>query len=96
MGYKVTAPYVTLRVKDDIGSDVTKGFYAGGVLPDDANAEDVERLERKGMIAKEGTAEADAAVPVGQPVQFDNAGMPTAAKPEAPKPRAPQQAKPKA
>lgn len=94
MSWKVTAPYVTARVKDDIGSDVTKGFYEGGVLPDNTHPDDIERLDRKGMIAKEGSAEADAAIPVGKPVQFDAAGMPTEAKPEAPKPRAPQ-AKPK-
>ena len=87
MGYKVTAPYVTVRVKDDLGSEVTKGFYEGGVLPDDANTDDLERLERKGMIAKEGTAEADAAVPHGKPVQFDAAGMPAEQTPAAVKPK---------
>lgn len=78
MGYKVTAPYITARVGDSLGSEVTKGFYEGGVLPDDTNTEDLERLERKGMIAKAGTPEADAALPHGRPVQFDSAGMPKA------------------
>jgi hypothetical protein len=87
MGYKVTAPYITARVGDGLGSEVTKGFYEGGVLPDDANAEDLERLERKGMIAKEGSAEADAAVPHGKPVQFDAGGMPVEHAPAPAKPK---------
>lgn len=76
MGYKVTAPYVTVRVKDDLGSDVVREFYTGGVLPEDTHEDDIEKLARKGMIAEQGTPEADAATPVGRPVQFDEGGMP--------------------
>jgi hypothetical protein len=74
--YVVTSPFVNLRAKDAAGTYVLRGFYAGGVLPDDAHPDDVEKHVRKGMIAEEGTPEADAASPVGKPVQFDEGGMP--------------------
>jgi hypothetical protein len=49
--YKILAPYVTLRVRDDVsGSDVLLGYYAGAPVPANANRDDVERLARKGMI----------------------------------------------
>jgi len=91
MSHVVTAPYVTARVKDDFGSDVVREFYAGGVLPKQTHSDDIDRLTRKGMIAEQGSAEADAASPVGKPVQFDSAGMPKADAPAdsrkpAPKP----------
>jgi len=84
MGFVVTAPYLTARVKDDFGSDVVREFYTGGVLPKDTHPDDVEKLVRKGMVAEQGSDDADAAVPVGQPVQFDQAGMPVAPKPGPP------------
>lgn len=87
MSYVVTAPYITVRVKDDVGSEVVKGFYEGGVLPDDVNTDDLERHVRKGMVAEKGSPEADAASPVGKPVQFDSAGMPRANVPDSAKPK---------
>ncbi|WP_433078875.1 hypothetical protein ACQP1P_38590 [Dactylosporangium sp. CA-052675] len=77
--YKVTSPYVTLRVRDDVlGQEVLAGFYAGAPLPSNVNQEDLERHVRKGMVAEEGTPEADAAVVGGQPVVFgqSDAGTP--------------------
>jgi hypothetical protein len=76
MSYVVTAPYVTLRTKDDLGSEILRGFYAGGVLPDDVNRDDLDRHVRKGMVAEEGTPEAERATSFGQPVAFDERGMP--------------------
>lgn len=67
MSYKVTAAYATLRVKNEMDQDVLLGFYEGAVLPDSVNQEDLERHVRKGMVAKEGTPEAEAAVPAGVP-----------------------------
>lgn len=78
--YIVTAPYVTLRVKDQTGAEVLLGFYEAAPVPDSVDKDDLERHLRKGMIAKAGTEEADAASPVGRPVQFDAAGMPAPAK----------------
>lgn len=76
--YKVTAAYVTVRVRDEIsGKDVLLGFYAGSPLPEGVNQDDLERHIRKGMVAEEGTPEADAAVIGGEPVVFDAAGSPT-------------------
>lgn len=77
-GYIVTAPYVTLRVKDQQGAEVLLGFYEAATVPDSVVKEDLERHLRKGMVAKTGTEAADAASPVGRPVQFDAAGMPAA------------------
>lgn len=82
-GYIVTAPYVTLRVKDQTGKEVLLGFYEAAPVPDSVAKDDLERHIRKGMIAEAGTDEADAASPVGRPVQFDAAGMPEQAKPAA-------------
>lgn len=56
MSHSVKAAYVTLRVKDASGSDVTQGFYEGAVLPEDANADDLARLVRKGMVEDDGKA----------------------------------------
>jgi hypothetical protein len=75
-GYVVTAPYATLRIRDNLGNEVLTGFYAGGVLPGDVNRDDLERHLRKGMVAEQGTDEAKRATPFGQPVQFDERGMP--------------------
>lgn len=74
MSYKVTGAYVTVKVRDERGQLMTLGFYAGGVLPDSADQADVERLLRKGLLAEEGTPQADAAVPHGVPVTFDELG----------------------
>lgn len=75
-GYVVTAPYITVRVKDDLGSDVIQGFYKGGVLPEGVHQDDLDRHVRKGMVAEPGTPEADAATPFGESVRFDAGGVP--------------------
>lgn len=81
MGYVVTAPYATLRVKNDLGQEVLTGFYEGGVLPEDVNQGDLDRHVRKGMVAEQGTPEADAASPIGKPVTYDDHGMPEQNRP---------------
>lgn len=81
MGHIVTAAYVTLRVPNELGQEVLLGFYAGAPVPAGVNKEDLERHIRKGMVAEEGTPQAEMASPVGQPVQFDAAGMPVEPKP---------------
>lgn len=81
--YKVTGAYVTVKVRDDRGQLMTLGFYQGGLLPEGADRADVERLLRKGLLAEEGTPEADAAVPHGVPVEFDELGH---AQPQKPAP----------
>lgn len=75
-GYVVTAPLVNVRVKDDAGSYVIKGFYAGARLPSDVHEDDLDKQVRKGMVAKKGTEEADAATPFGTRVTFDDNGNP--------------------
>jgi hypothetical protein len=75
-GYVVTAPLVNVRVKDDVGSYVIKGFYAGASLPADVHEDDLDKQVRKGMVAKKGTEEADAATPYGARVTFDDNGNP--------------------
>lgn len=76
MSHVVTAPYMTVRVKNELGQEVLRGYYEGAVLPDDVHPDDLDRHVRKGMVAKAGTPEADSASPVGKPVQFDQGGMP--------------------
>ncbi len=49
----VTAPYVMLKVRDDVLGGVTvREFYKGAVLPDGADKADVERLRGKGMLGQ--------------------------------------------
>jgi hypothetical protein len=50
--YVVTAPYVTIKVTDDINGVVRREFYTGGVVPSSADADNVARLLRKGMLAE--------------------------------------------
>lgn len=75
-GYVVTAPYITVRVKDDVGSDVIQGYYEGATLPEGVNEDDLDKQVRKGMVAAKGSKEADAASPHGQRVTFDDMGNP--------------------
>jgi hypothetical protein len=74
MSDKVTGKYVTMKVADDTGQRITLGFYEGAPVPDSVSDEDRERLRRKGLIAAEDTPEAEAAVPHGVPVTFDDLG----------------------
>lgn len=48
--YRVTAPYVTVRLASPTGGETVLGFYEGGVLPDSAVPESVQILITKGMV----------------------------------------------
>lgn len=52
----VTAPYVMLKVKDVNGGVTVRDFYKDAVLPDGSDADDVERLIGKGMLARQEVA----------------------------------------
>lgn len=91
MTYVVTAPYVTLKVKDLTGQEAVLGFYESGTLPDGANKDDVERLIRKGMVAESGTAEADLAAPAGTPKPGEPPNVPVTEQPIAALPLAERQ-----
>lgn len=52
MSYTVVAPYVTVKVRDVTGKWNLHGFYAGAPLPADCDQDDLDRLTRKGMLAK--------------------------------------------
>lgn len=75
-GYVVTAPLINVRVKDQAGSWVLQGFYEGARLPEDVHPDDLDKHLDKGMVAAEGSKEADAATPYGKPVTFDDLGNP--------------------
>jgi hypothetical protein len=81
--YKVLAPYVTFRIKDPVsGSDVLLGWYAGAPVPPNANAEDVERLARKGYIVEvDSFAGEHVAVPAGTPVPGEPPNVPVTEQP---------------
>lgn len=68
MALKVLWPYITLKVLSDTGGTVLREFYAGAVVPDNADPEDRDRLVRKGALVDEDSAEAEKAVPAGTPV----------------------------
>lgn len=75
--YKVTAAYVTLRVDNELGQEVLLGFHQGATVPDSVNQEDLERHVRKGMVAEEGSREADLlGVPAGTPVPGEPPNVP--------------------
>lgn len=50
--YRVTAPYVTLKSKSELGGDVVLGYYEGAIVPETVDAEDLARHIRKGMVEK--------------------------------------------
>lgn len=75
-GYVVTAPLVNVRVRDDLGSYTIHGFYAGARLPEGVHEDDLDKQVRKGMVAEEGSEQADAATPFGTRVTFDDNGNP--------------------
>ena len=58
--YRVTAPYVTVRVNAPAGAggETVLGFYEGGTLPDSAIQESVDVLLTKGMVEEIPAAEA--------------------------------------
>ena len=58
--YRVTAPYVTVRVTTVGGAsgETVLGFYEGGTLPDSAIQESVDVLLAKGMVEEIPAAEA--------------------------------------
>jgi hypothetical protein len=56
--YRVTAPYVTLKSKSDQGGDVVLGYFAGALVPETVDLEDLARHIRKGMVEKLEGAEA--------------------------------------
>lgn len=75
--YVVTAPYVTLKVKDLAGGAVVGEFYQGAPVPESADAENVKRLVGKGMLAEVGTTAADLlGVPAGTPVPGEPPNVP--------------------
>lgn len=60
MGFRVTAPYVTVEVQGPPGTEpTTLGFYAGAVLPGNVVVESAQRLVDKGMVEKIAAAPAE-------------------------------------
>lgn len=76
-GMVVTAPFITARVVQPAGTKVLLGFYQGARLPKETDEDDLERLERKGMIADEDSDEAAEAAPGTKTVEFGEDGMVT-------------------
>lgn len=50
--YRVTAPYVTVRITAPTGGETVHGFYDGAILPDTAIQESIDALLAKGMVEK--------------------------------------------
>lgn len=58
--YRVTAPYVTVKVRNDLAGGLnTLGFFTGAVLPAATDKDDAARLLRKGMIEEVAAPAAD-------------------------------------
>lgn len=77
--FKVIAPYITLRVNNELGQEVLLGFHQGADLPEGVNQDDLDRHVRKGMVAQDGSREAELlAVPAGTPVPGEPPNTPVA------------------
>lgn len=50
MAYRVTAEYVTLKVKDAAGAFVIVGFYKGGVVSQEVETESLQHHLDSGMV----------------------------------------------
>lgn len=63
--YLVTAPYVTLKVKDVSGVAIVQGYYAGGVVQNLVEDEQFEKHVRNGCVeeAEEAPVEEPAEAP---------------------------------
>ena len=48
--YLVTAPYVTLKVKDVSGVTIVQGYYAGGIVQNPVQDEQFEKHVRNGWV----------------------------------------------
>lgn len=58
MSYRVTAPYVTLKVKDATGSPVITGFYRGAVVPEGVDEASLKHHLDSGMVEEVGSKDA--------------------------------------
>lgn len=74
----VIAEYVTLRVRDQVtGATVVNEFYRGATVPENADQENLDRLVGKGMVAAEGTEEAELlGSPAGTPLPGEPPNVP--------------------
>ena len=78
---KVAWPYITLKVGADGGGLVLKEFYAGAIVPDNADPDDRDRLVRKGALVEEDAPEAALAVPAGTPIPGEPPNVPVTEQP---------------
>lgn len=77
MGYKVLAPYVTLKVKDRNGGWMLLGFYAGAPVPDDVEPDSLKHHLDDGLIVADDHELADVlAVPAGTPIPGEPPNVP--------------------
>jgi hypothetical protein len=80
--YKVAAPYVTLRWRDDRGTEMITGFYQGATIPETTDEATVARLLEKGMLIDASDPVADiVAVPAGTPMPGEPPNVPVAEVP---------------
>lgn len=68
MAYRVVAPYVTLKVRDNAGALVVSGFYAGATVPDSVDGDSLQHHLDTGLVVEDGTPEAELAAPAGTPM----------------------------
>lgn len=57
--YRVTAPFVTLKVKDFNGMTVVQGYYLDGLATDPIEDEQFEKHVRNGWVEKVDAPEAE-------------------------------------
>lgn len=55
--YRVTAPYVTLKVKDVSGVTIVQGYYAGGVVQDPIEDDQFDKHVRNGWVEEAAASE---------------------------------------
>jgi hypothetical protein len=75
--YKVLASYVTLKVKDDLGGMVVRGFNAGAVVKaEDVDPENLRHHVDTRLIVPSDHRDAEFAVPAGTPLPAEPPNVP--------------------
>jgi hypothetical protein len=69
MSYRVVAPLVQLKVRDALGGTLFQHFYAGAIVPDSVDEENLKSQIESGFVEEDGAAHhAMLGTPAGTPL----------------------------
>lgn len=67
--YRVVAPLVQLKVQDAVGGTLYRHFYAGAIVPDSVDEENLKLQVESGLVEEDGAAHhAQLGTPAGTPL----------------------------